>query len=174
MSEEAATIIDTKSMVDRMEKNEKLSRLKIAKKLNKIANLEIENEDGKKKNPFQNMKIPRSSLRKKSTKRKKQIMDLEKITVEGYTYDEFSKAINNSLPHLINHVSFQDEKFLQRLRESRDIKHFASTQILFDITNDYLGLAGAIIAAGVDYYTEHKLGKPQQPQIIKDVTKEPE
>lgn len=158
-----ARIIDTKSLISSMETTEKLSRLKQSKKLNKIANLEIDNEFDKKKNPFENMRIPRSAMRKKSTKRKKTIMDFEKLTVNEYTYDEFSKSVNTVLPNMINHFSFHDEEFLKKLKASKDIKHFCAEEIMFPITNNYLGFTAAVLGCAIEYYSEHKLGKPPPP-----------
>lgn len=174
MSDEGiATIIDTKKMINTMENNDKLTRMKNTKKLNKIANLEIEGEMQKNKNPFEGLKIPRSALRKKAGGRKKKskMIDFEKFTVNEYTYDEFSKAVNSILPAVINHASFKDDAFLKKLKSSKDIKHFADSQIMFPITNDYIGFGGAVLGCALEYYTENKMNvsiatekTPKQPQ----------
>lgn len=161
MSEQGAKIVDTKAMIGELDNNERFNKIKTTKKLNKMATLEVEGEMSKKKNPFEGLKISKAALRKKSTRKKKPTIDFSRFTVEGYTYDEFSTSVNKSIPHVINHISFQDEDFLQKLKKSKDISHFADTQIMFPITNDWLGLAGAIIGAGISFYTEKKLGIKQ-------------
>lgn len=162
MTEETATIIDTKTMIEKLDSNERFTKMKETKKLNKMASLEIEGEMTKKKNPFENMKIPRSALRKKGTRKKKPALDFSKFTVNEYTYDEFSKSVNSVLPNLINHGTFKDDEFLKKLKNSKDIKHFCNEQIMFPITNDYIGFAGAILGCGLEYYTEKKLGVKQE------------
>lgn len=161
MSEQGAKIVDTKAMIGELDNNERFNKIKTTKKLNKMATLEVEGEMSKKKNPFEGLKISKAALRKKSTRKKKPTLDFSKFTVNEYTYDEFSKSVNNVLPNLINHGTFKDDDFLKRLKNSKDIKHFANNQIMFEITNDYLGFAGAVVGCALEYYADKKLGIEQ-------------
>ena len=148
-----ANIIDTKKFIEKLDTEERMEKIKTTKKLNRIAEAEVEGELKNKTNPFMNLKIPRNIMRK--TKRKKKpVIDLEKFLVKDYYYEEFSKSVNNVLPNVINYVSFNDTEFLNKLKKSKDIKHFSDTQILFPITNDYMGFAGAVIGCGLEHYAD--------------------
>jgi hypothetical protein len=176
MSEGTAKIIDTKDFVQKLENTDQIEKIKTSKKLHKIAEAEIAKESSPfqdtNKNPFMNIKIPKRGFPKAPRGRKKPVIDFEKFTVNQYTYKEFSKSVNTVLPNVVNHVSFKDPKFLEKLKKSKDIKHFADEQILFPITNDYLGFASAVIGAGIEFYVENKMGinaEPSQPFKFQDL-----
>ena len=167
MSESGARIIDTKEFVQKLENTDRIEKIKTTRKLNKIADAELAKEESfqnKNTNPFMNLKIPKRGLGKKPRGRKKPVIDFEKFTVNQYTYEEFSRSVNTVIPNVINHLSFKDPKFLDKLKKSKDIKHFANEEILFPITNDYLGFASAILGAGIEYYVENKMGVESLPE----------
>ncbi len=158
-----AKIVDTKKMIEQHENADRIEKIVRTKKLNKVAEQEFAQDfENKNKNPFVNMKIPRARGKGGARKGKKPVIDFEKFTVNQYTYEEFSKAVNTVLPNIIDHVSFKDPKFLEKLRKSKDIKHFSSEQIMFPITNDYLGFLSAVVGCGVEYYVENKLPQPSK------------
>lgn len=173
MTEETAKIIDTKKMIEQHENIDRVDKIVRTKKLNKQADEEFAHDFADKmKNPFLNMKMPKGGFKtKKPRKGKKPVIDFSRFTVNEYTYEEFSKAVNTVLPNVINHVSFKDSKFLDKLKKSKDIKHFSNEQIMFPITNDYLGFASAVIGCAVEYYVENKMGYVQ-PTTQADATTE--
>lgn len=154
-SSSSANVVDIQKYKSNLETKEKLDRAVSSKKITKQADKMIF-EEMEKASPstFKLGRMKGGGGKGRGRKGKAAVLDLNRLTVNDYTYEEFSKSINTVLPSFINYMSFNDERFLSKLKSSKDIKHSLDNIVVFPITNDYLGLGAAVLGCGLEFYAE--------------------